>query len=326
MQHQFAHIELWTAAGSQRAGKKRWSARQILEEMSRAPGACDHVERPAAPVHLFGCAPMELADELEMTAADLRDSRGRSTSGRARVLLAAVYSFPTPRSEARREEEASWARDVLAFNLRFFGEKNVRSVVAHTDETFFHIHVAVTAPRIGNRLAWEEVHPGLAAESGAASVGASPKARKTAYMSAMRSFQDRYFSEVAVKHGQSRIGPRRRRLDRGEWHAEQRVSAMLKKAAGRPLEDVLSADYWRSRFERAEREKAAAIQRANAAERQAAKLKRQVIRLLKKLKKFVLLRVRVIRKEAPILTPPRIRDRERIREFQRTNTRNRGMV
>lgn len=310
---QFAHIELWTARGSTRAGKRRWSAREILAEMSREPGACDHVTRPETPVLLYGQAPMELADELEATAETLKDSRGRSTASRARVLLAAVYSYPVERGQVDPKDEQAWAKDVLAFNLKFFGRENVKSVVAHTDEKFFHVHVAVTAPRVGRRLAWERVHPGLAAEAGARTVGASPKKLKSSYIAAMREFQDRFYREVAVKHGHSRTGPRRRRLSRDEWHAEQRVTRLLEKAAGRPLSDVLAAAHWQERYEKAEKEKAAALERAAAAERKAEKLRRQVIRLLTKLQKFVKEKIwrRQMSRPSPTLYRERVRQKER---------------
>lgn len=41
------------------------------------------------------------------------------------------------------------------------------------------------------------------------------------YKQAMRSWQDRYHAAVGAKHGQARTGPRRRRLDRAAWKAEQ---------------------------------------------------------------------------------------------------------
>ncbi|CAM4127774.1 hypothetical protein [Paracoccus yeei] len=41
------------------------------------------------------------------------------------------------------------------------------------------------------------------------------------YKQAMRGWQDRYHAEVGAKHGQARTGPRRRRLDRAAWKAEQ---------------------------------------------------------------------------------------------------------
>lgn len=288
----FAHLELWTAGGSKRGDKKRWSARQILEEMGRVDGSCSHIDRPEVPIQLLGVAPMELADELDKLSVGLKDSCGRSTSSRARVLCVAVFSYPTPRSEASQAAEESWAADALRFARKFFGHDNIKSAVAHTDEKHFHLHVAVVPPRFGDRLAWEKVHPGLAAEYGVKTVGGSKKEIRKEYFNALRSFQDAYFRDVAVKHGQSRTGPRRRRLTREEWHSERRVLKLLEQAAGRPLEDVLSAAHWQERFEKSEKEKAAAVRRAEAAEQQAAKLKSQVRRLLGWLKPYVKTRVR----------------------------------
>lgn len=312
MGSQFAHIELWTARGSSRKGKRRWSAREILSEMAREPGACDHVKKPQKPILLHGIEPMQLADELEKTALELKDGRGRSTASRARVLMAAVYSFPTEREKASFEDEKKWAKDVVDFNFKFFGKEHVRTIVAHTDEKFFHLHVALTAPREGNRLAWEAVHPGIAGEALAVQEGANPKQKRSAYLAAMRRFQDSFFREVASKHGHARIGPRRRRLSREEWHAEQRVTSLLEKASGKSMPELLIASHWRDRFEAAEKEKNAAVQRARTAEKQAEKFRTQIVRLLKKLKRHV--REKLWRGRIRAAVPEYARQRERQRE------------
>src|SRR5690606_2894126 len=107
---QFAHIELWTVRGSQRA------------RMSREPGACDHIQQPEKPMLLYGVQPLVLADELEATARQLYDTSGRSTASRARVLFAAVYSYPVERGQADPADEKAWAKDMLAFNFWLFGK------------------------------------------------------------------------------------------------------------------------------------------------------------------------------------------------------------
>lgn len=326
MKSQFAHLDLWTAAGSKRGERQRWSARDILKEMGRVPDACSHIDRPENPILLLGIPPMDLAAELDSIAPKLKDSLGRSQENRARVLCAAVFSYPIPRSEADPKNERKWADDTLQFARKFFGHDNIKSAVAHTDEKYFHLHIAIVPPLRGARLAWEEVHPGLAAEHGIRQIGGGKKEVRKQYFNALRTFQDLYFQEVSVKHGQSRTGPERRRLTRKEWKTEARVTRLLEKSAGKSMPELLSAAHWQRKFEQAEREKAAAIQRAIMAEKQAAKLKKMVLRLLEKLKKYVLSRVRILRKEAPVLTPQRMRDREKIRELQRMNTRNRGMV
>ncbi len=103
-------------------------------------------------------------------------------------------------------------------------------------------------------------------------------------------------------------------MTREEWHAEQRVSKLIQKAAGRPLEDVLAAAHWQERFEHAEKEKAAALERAAAAEKKAEKLRRQLIRLLTKLKTHVLNKVRRRHMTRPAPAPYREREFQRQRE------------
>lgn len=286
MGSQFAHIDLWTAAGTKtRGGGYRWSAREILQEMGREDGACEHVDIPQEPIQLYGIQPIALADELDDIASGLRDSRGRNISKSARVLMAAVYSYPIPRSEADVDDEEAWAADAIRFNLKYFGKENVRSIVAHTDEKHFHIHVAIVAPLRGARMAWEEVHPGLAADSGAKAVEASGKRRRNEYIKAMRSFQDAFYRDVSIKHGHTRAGPRRRRLNREEWHTEQSVQRLISQSINKPLEDVLSAVMWKERYEK---EKA----RADQAEKHVEKLRRQVMRLIEKLRSLVKEKIR----------------------------------
>lgn len=50
------------------------------------------------------------------------------------------------------------------------------------------------------------------------------------YRRAMSVWQDRYHVEVGSKHGQARTGPKRRRLDRATWKAEQGRIALQKSA------------------------------------------------------------------------------------------------
>lgn len=316
MKSQFAHLEMWTAAGTNRGDKQRWSARDILKEMAREPGACGHVEQPETPIQLLGIKPMELADEIDSIAPKLKDSLGRSQQNRARVLCAAVFSYPIPRSEADSRDEEKWAGDTLQFARRFFGHDNIKSAVAHTDEKYFHLHIAIVPPLRGSRLAWEEVHPGLAAEHGIRQISGDKKEARKQYFNALRTFQDRYFNEVSVKHGQSRTGPERRRLTRKEWKTEERVTRLIEKAAGKSMPELLAAAHWQQKFERVEKEKAAALARAEAAERSAAKLRRQVVRLLRKLKKYVLSRVRILQKDVPDFAPVVVREREKVDEFQ----------
>lgn len=318
---QFARIELWTAGGTRRGDKYRWSAREVLSEMARAPGAYGHVERPEPPLRLLGVPPMEVADELDQIAAGLKDRRGRRVSRKARVLCAAVFSYPVPRAQADPQAERDWAADTLRFSLKFFGERNVRSAVAHTDEAHYHLHIAVVPPVRDGRMCWEEVHPGLAAEHGVRAVGGAKREGQKQFFNAMRSFQDRYFQDVAVRHGQSRTGPRRRRLTREEWHAERRVSQLIQKAAGRPMSDLLAAAHWQERYELAEKEKAAALDRAAAAEKQVEKLRNQAMRLLAWLRVYIKKRVRILRGVEPALTPQRERARERHRVIQRADRR-----
>lgn len=264
-ENSFAHIEMYPIKASTRKEKRRMSARDILEEMARVPGACGHVEQPVEPILLYGKPPLELADDLDALAPNLKDSLGRTNSNRGRVLLASVYSFPVPYAEADRAAERKWASDVVRFAFEYFRKENVKSIVAHVDEKYFHLHVAIVPPLRGDRLAWEEVHPGFSAERAVMQAGGTKKEALKKYKEGLRQFQDEYFTEVSVPNGMTRFGPRRRRVSREELHVEKKVRKLIEQAAGKNMSQILDSLFWKEKFEKAEKEKAALRRYAEAA-------------------------------------------------------------
>lgn len=119
-----------------------------------------------------------------------------------------------------------WKTDAIAFMLtdaQRYGRK-VLSIVEHIDEDHPHLHSIEIAdnPRADCKAA----HPGLIAK--VAAEKAHPQDKKAATRAlkiAMSGYQDDYFRSVGVKHGQARTGPKRRRLSRAAWNAEQREAA-----------------------------------------------------------------------------------------------------
>src|SRR5690606_22889648 len=114
----------------------------------------------------------------------------------------------------------------------------LRSVIEHTDEANPHIHFYVV-PELGQRF--ETVHEGRSASAEAKAQGLKKGAQNTAYKAAMREYQDDFFTDVAIKHGMSRIGPARRRLSRQEWKQEQQqvqAAALAMKVADASVADA----------------------------------------------------------------------------------------
>lgn len=121
-------------------------------------------------------------------------------------------------------EYLRWRGDVIAF-AKADAARNaaeVLSIVEHLDEAHPHVHVlAVPVCADGNmRMDAKRCHEGHREQERHTAQRWSGSPSRS-YKQAMRGWQDRYHAEVGAKHGQARTGPRRRRLDRTAWKAEQ---------------------------------------------------------------------------------------------------------
>ena len=116
--------------------------------------------------------------------------------------------------------EADWPRFREA-SVRWlksqYGER-LLSVVEHTDEAHPHLHF-YAVPRAGE--SFDVLHRGRSAAAKKASEGAKKGAQNAAYREAMREWQDEFSNAVALDFGLARLGPKRRRLTRGQWKAEK---------------------------------------------------------------------------------------------------------
>jgi hypothetical protein len=97
----------------------------------------------------------------------------------------------------------------------------------HKDEAYIHLHAYVLPS--ASEMRAKALHPGevakLTCQAAAIASGDNKKlANKkgdAAYLQAMREFQNEYWLYVGLPSGQLRVGPRRRRWTRVEWHAEK---------------------------------------------------------------------------------------------------------
>jgi hypothetical protein len=132
-------------------------------------------------------------------------------------------SRPTIHDPERLADYERWKADAIAFmqaDAQRYGRK-VLSIVEHLDEDHPHLHSLEIAdnPRADCKAA----HPGLIAKTAAEKANPQDKKAATrAFKMAMSAYQDEYFRSVGAKHGQARTGPKRRRLSRPAWNAEQR--------------------------------------------------------------------------------------------------------
>ena len=101
---------------------------------------------------------------------------------------------------------------------------NLRAVVQHNDEEHPHIHFyAYSDTEVNAKM----LHDGY-------KNGSSP----AKYKAGTKAFQDEYFEQVASHCGLARTGPKRRRLSRTEWHAEQELLLSISTAESAVLDSA----------------------------------------------------------------------------------------
>lgn len=214
MGYQFLHIEGYARQGSRQGGKTRkWSASEIAAEAMRDPDACPHVEQPKAPKVLYGGTPREAAELAESWANNSKDALGRGLRRDGLALASGVVSMPAEMAGdwgRFREATVAWLREQYGPRLR--------SVVEHIDEAYPHLHF-YAVPLAGERF--EVLHPGREAAAKKAQEGGKKGAQNAQYKAAMQGWQDDFQTAVAARFGLLRHGPKRRRLTRGAWVAEQ---------------------------------------------------------------------------------------------------------
>jgi len=225
MAFQFFHIDVISRTVPKKSVAKRWSLAEVLAEVNRAAAACPHVESPRKPRHLFGLLPQHVEREVVRLVDEARDVKGRKLRKDSPVMLAGVLSYPIAWAdidERSRVDLATWEERSLRWLTGRFGD-TLASVVSHDDEAFPHLHFFVVPHLTGEgRLDVEAVHPGISAREAAKRAGKSAKEANRAYCEAMRTLQDEFHTQVGAFHGHLRMGPRRRRLSRGAYLAEQR--------------------------------------------------------------------------------------------------------
>ncbi|RQP06737.1 MAG: hypothetical protein D1H97_06100 [Paracoccus sp. BP8] len=229
----FAHKQTYSRKGN----SKSRSVSEVADEAERLDGACPHVENPQPPSILEGIRPSEAVELIEQRIAEqnklLRRLRKeqperkealRGIRSDTHVMIGSVFSFPDPVEEMDEADYLRWRRDVIAFAKADAARNGaeVLSIIEHRDETHPHVHVlAVPICADGNmRMDAKRCHEGHREQDRHKDHGWSGSPSRS-YKQAMRGWQDRYHAEVGAKHGQARTGPRRRRLDRAAWKAEQ---------------------------------------------------------------------------------------------------------
>ena len=244
MAYQFGHIEGYAReAGKGKTGNH--SMASIVAEAERTDGACPHVATPVPPTLLYGVSPSEALTLAESWASQAKDARGHKLRKDGLCLLGGVVSLPADVPEKTWDK---YKAQTLKWLKAEYGDC-LKSVIEHTDEPHPHLHFYVV-PRVGERF--DSIHDGLRAAALANPARGNRKLSKEAktagkkkaglaFAEAMRLWQDRFFKAVSAKFGFTRLGPRRRRLTRAEWKAEQRASKLQAEAVQKEQEELLKA-------------------------------------------------------------------------------------
>lgn len=232
MGYQFIHIESYGRSGAKtKDGKTKKTIREILDEVQRVPGNIPHIPNPQTPKLVFGCVPARVEDLANDWASKSADALGRKIRSDGLIMLAGVASIP--RDHEQNFDEFTEA--TILYLKEKYGDR-LKSVVAHTDESHPHLHFYVL-PRVGEQF--EDVHDGFKAAKNAARGGKLKGEQNHAYIGAMREFQDQFSAKVATKFGLLRVGPRKRRLSRAAWKAEQKQAEFFANA-----KEVSKKGYW----------------------------------------------------------------------------------
>ncbi len=206
--YQFGHVEAY----ARKPQKGAWSIRDVAAEAERKREHCMHVEQPQEPIRVFGCSPSEAVKQAEAWGAQAKDAKGRKLRSDAPVLLAGVLSYPR-----QGEEWPEFKRKALTWLKSEYGD-NLVSVIEHQDEQHPHIHF-YAVPKPGQ--SFNNLHQGRAAAAEAKRKGETKAAQQYAHNNAMRDWQDRLYQAVGREFGLARLGPKRQRLTRAEWVAQQ---------------------------------------------------------------------------------------------------------
>lgn len=210
---------------------------QVVEEGLRTGSYHPHVANPKPPVPVFG----DPSGFLQMHNAHVVERRTRASKNglvneRAirtdrHTLFTIVASYPVPKDavEASPEELGRFRRWVdltVAWVRAQYGDQ-LKAAFVHTDEAYPHLHFwclpdnpsadatllhpgKVAKREVEARLKYEGVDPREAVAAG-----------NRALKQAMRTWQDSYHRAVGAPLGMHRDGPKRRRLSRAQWAAEQ---------------------------------------------------------------------------------------------------------
>ena len=242
MSYQFTRIELFS-----RKGKNGRNTDFILDEVSREPHACLHVSQPEKPTIIFGedISQLRALHDNRADAARTVTSKGkiRRIRGDQNTLAGVILSHPSTIEDYRnctetKSDVGTWEACSIDWLNAQYGDQLI-TIVRHVDESHPHLHAYILPNNPEMKAA--DVHPGFVAKKKVLNSERLPgedskmhkKRADRAYVEAMRYWLDDYHKNVAIPSGQTRLGPRKRRLTRAEWQREKVQASALRETVKR---------------------------------------------------------------------------------------------
>ncbi|HCM7645374.1 plasmid recombination protein [Klebsiella quasipneumoniae] len=197
--------------------------REIIAEAKREPGNCPHVDNPSDPVLLYG-VDLDTVEEMALnyhSKTKIKDKNGKEKKLRkdANVILAGVISL-------NRENENIWEdykKSSIEYLKNKYGDK-LKSVIEHTDESHPHFHFYIIQD-VGENF--DLVHDGKKAALEVRTLNKLKGEQNTAYIKAMRKYQEDFFLNVASNYGLTKDGPKRAKLSREDYLKQKQEIELL---------------------------------------------------------------------------------------------------
>lgn len=178
----------------------------ILDEATRVPDACSHVDGPKPPRWIAGSRDVIEAAVEDYKAKDKQvvhmadgTTRIRKRRGDCCCLVAGMASHPIPVAELNKENAEAvkqWMSATVDFLKNQFGEK-LKGVCLHLDESHPHLHFFV----VGDA---QRLHPGMKNEIKGHTRIADPDERMDAHKAGLKKWLDKYHAEVGSLFGLER--------------------------------------------------------------------------------------------------------------------------
>ena len=189
--------------------------------------------------------------KIKENAANYRDKIGRKMREDVSCFSSGSRFIPKEIAEKDPDLYARWESLTVAYLQGKYGD-NLRAVVMHNDEEQPHIHFYVYSDTEVNAKALHYGH----------------KAKKN-FIAAAKDFQDDYHAQVAIHCGMARLGPKRQRLTRAEWKAQQEHAMKIAAAESAVLDSAAQREVNAAKQEKANADAAEMLAKEKRATREA---------------------------------------------------------